>query len=136
LWTRWSYPVLLCAICAFAYPAAKARHPFDKYFAGLLLLAALFLILIFFSWKVWGSYIDVDAEGVKWQEEEHPRTVKWDEIEGLVRVGLTLGLHPKGSTNPRPLPFATWRLYSTLASRLNPLSPSDEKMLFPYGRWS
>ena len=124
------YPIVLCATATAGYALYRsplwARELIEPGIYVLMLMAGC----VYWSWEAWTARIDVDRWGVRWREGEHTGKLHWEDISGLARDGMILGLVDQGEGRTLHLPFYTRPLYDALADRLRPLKPEEERILF------
>jgi hypothetical protein len=83
------------------------------------------------SWAEGSAWVDLDPDGLRWQEGGETHRVLWDGVSGLESEGaehpvLALTLKQGGRA---ALPFATRDLYRALRQKLGPIPPSEEKRM-------
>jgi len=127
---KWFYPFILCSCSTLGYVAVTSGLRDAELLRAGAIVFVMTAYSIHGSWEAWSARIDVDQQGVRWQEGEHGGGLFWKEISGLVRDGAFLGLVEKGTGRTLCLPFVTRPLYDALAKRLRPLAPEQERVLF------
>ncbi len=104
---KWFYPFILCACSTLGYVAVGSNLGHGELLGAGAIVLVMAGYSAYWSWEAWSARIDVDQQGVRWQEGEEGDGLFWKQIDGLARDGVFLALVEKGTGRSVRLPFFT-----------------------------